>query len=94
MPNADPGKKPITIYEEGHPIQIPDRLGEYMHAALNKALDDDAQMKPWAEMSDWQKSDIASHVNDMSSWRGEGKVDTALADYFMEYYPHFHTLLA
>jgi hypothetical protein len=69
-------------------------LGENMHWALNKALPQGMELKPWAELNEEQKAQLIRHVNDMSSWRGEGKVDPALADYLLEYNPEFLEMMA
>ena len=69
-------------------------LGENMHWALNKALPQGMELKPWAELNEQQKALLIRHVNDMSSWRGEGRVDPALADYLLEYNPEFLDMMA
>ena len=79
------------LYEENKlEIQIMEE-GEGMHWALNKAIDD--ELKPWDQLDEQQKADLVLHVGDMSSWRGEGRVDPALADYILEYYPEFQEML-
>ena len=84
-------QKIIRIYEEGmRNVQFTNE-GEIMHWALNKALDD--ELKPWDQLDEQQQADIVLHVGDMSSWRGEGRVDPALADYLFENYPEFHGML-
>lgn len=62
-------------------------FGEDMHWALNKTLPQGMEPKPWAELNDEQKALLILHVSDMSSWRGEGRVHPALADYLLEYTP-------
>ena len=79
------------LYEEYKlEIQIMQE-GEGMHWALNKALDD--ELKPWGQLDEQQQADLVLHVGDMSSWRGEGRVDTALADDLFENYPEFYDML-
>ena len=51
------------------------------------------ELKPWDELDEQQQVDLVLHVNDMSSWRGEGRVDPNLAAYLFEHYPEFYKML-
>lgn len=68
--------------------------GEEMHWALNKALPQGMELKPWDELNEEQKALLILHVSDMSSWRAEGRVDPDLADYLLEYNPEFLDMMA
>ena len=67
--------------------------GEGMHWALNKALADGMELKPWDELDALQQANLVLHVEDMSSWREEGRVDPSLADDLFENNPEFHEML-
>lgn len=83
----------VRMYEENKlEIQVMDE-GEGMHWALNKALADGMELKPWDELDEQQQAALVLHVDDMSSWRGEGRVDPMLADDLFEHYPEFHEML-
>ena len=85
--NQSAGQNSIEILDiGGH--------GENMPWALNKALPQGMELKPWAELNEEQKALLILHVSDMSSWRGEGRVDPALADYLLEYNPQFLEIMA
>ena len=68
--------------------------GQDMHWALNKGLPQGMELKPWDELNEEQKALLIMHVSDMSSWRGEGRVDPDLADYLLEYNPEFLEMMA
>ena len=68
--------------------------GELMHWALNKALPDGMELKPWDDLNEEQKRLLILHVSDMSTWRGEGKVDANLADYLLEHNSEFLEMMA
>ena len=64
-----------------------------MRWALNKALADGMELKPWDQLDERQQADLVLHVGDMSSWRGEGRVDPVLAYDLFENYPEFYRML-
>ena len=62
--------------------------------ALNRVEPLGRQLKPWEELDEQQRAIIVQHVNDMSSWQAEGKVDPSDADLRFEAYPELRELLA
>ena len=66
----------------------------FLYDALNKAEPLGRQLKPWNELDVQQKATIVLHVNDMSLWRAESKVDPNDADERFENYPELRELLA
>lgn len=66
----------------------------FLYDALNKAEPLGRQLKPWDGLDEQQKATIVLHVNDMSSWRAESKVDPNDADERFENYPELRELLA
>lgn len=68
--------------------------GWFHYYALNKVDPLGRQMKPWDELSEEQRSLIVLHVNDMSLWRAEGKLDHTDTHQRFEAYPELRELLA
>ena len=60
--------------------QIREEPGWFHYDALNKVEPLGRQLKPWDELDEEQRSLIVLHVNDMSLWRAESKVDANDAD--------------
>ena len=67
--------------------RISNEPGWFHYDALNKAEPLGRQLKPWGELDEQQKATIVLHVNDMSLWRAEGKVDPSDADQRFESLP-------
>ena len=65
----------------------------FLYDALNKAEPLGRQLKPWDELDEQQKATIVRHVNDMSLWRAESKVDANDADERFRSYPELRELL-
>ena len=68
--------------------------GWFLYEALNKAEPLGRQLKPWEELDEEQRALIVLHVNDMSLWRAESKVDANDAYMRFEMYPELRELLA
>ena len=68
--------------------------GWFLYDALNRAEPLGRHLKPWDELDEQQRAIIVQHVNDMSSWQAEGKVDPSDADLRFEAYPELRELLA
>ena len=66
----------------------------FLYDALNQAGPLGRQLKPWDELDEQQRATIVLHVNDMSLWRAEGKVDPNDADLRFESYSELRELLA
>ena len=81
------------LYQENRLEILVMEEGKYMRRALNKALPNGMELKPWDELDAQQQANLVLHVEDMSSWRGEGRVDPNLADDLFENYPEFHEML-
>ncbi len=67
--------------------------GWFLYDALNQAEPLGRHLKPWDELDELQQAIIVQHVNDMSSWQAEGKVDPSDADLRFEGYPQLRELL-
>ena len=74
--------------------QISNDPDRFLYDALNQAEPLGRPLKPWDELDEQQRATIALHVNDMSSWRAESKVDPNDADLRFEMYPELRELLA
>ena len=68
--------------------------GWFHYDALNKVEPLGRQLKPWEDLDEQQRATIVLHVNDMSLWRAEEKVDPNDADLRFESYPELRDLLA
>ena len=68
--------------------------GWFLYEAMNKALPDDQQLKPWDELSETQRSTIVRQVRDMSSWQAESRVDPDDLATRLEHCPELRALLA
>ncbi len=66
----------------------------FLYDALNRAEPLGRQLKPWEDLDHRQRAAIVRHVNDMSSWRAEGKVDSSDADHRFNADPKLRELLA
>ena len=64
------------------------------HHALNRVEPLGRRLKPLEELDERQRALMALHVEDMSLWRAEGKVDPNDADERFESYPELRELLA
>lgn len=65
----------------------------FLYDAVSKALPDHT-LKPWDELSETQRAAIVLHVNDMSSWQADGKVDADDVAMRFEHCPELRELLA
>ena len=92
MSNDRDGQPFDSIFESFLP-PVSKEPGWFHYDALNKVDPLGRQMKPWDELGEEQRSLIVLHVNDMSQWRAEGKVDTADADLRFESDPELRKLL-
>ena len=68
--------------------------GWFLYDALNRAEPLGRHLKPWDELDEKQRAIIVQHVNDMSSWQAEGKVDPSDADVRFESCSQLRELLA
>ena len=62
-------KEISRLYNENRLEILVMEEGKYMRRALNKALADGMELKPWDELDEQQQSTLVLHVDDMSSWR-------------------------
>lgn len=66
----------------------------FLYDAMNKALPDDQQLKPWDELNETQRSAIVLQVQDMFSWQTESRVDPDDLATRLEHCPELRALLA
>ncbi len=89
-----PGKESLTDYVELLNWRLSNDPGWFLYDALNKVEPLGRQLKPWDELNEEQRALIILHVEDMSLWRAESKVEANEADIRFEMYPELRELLA
>lgn len=92
--SSDVNRQSPVDFSQSLLSQISDCPGWLQYDALNQAAPLGRHLKPWDELDEQQRTTIFLHVNDMSSWRAEGKVDPNDADLRFESYSELRELLA
>ena len=90
----NPVRDSLTDYIDLLHWRLDDDPGWFHYDALNKVEPLGRQLKPWEELDEEQRALITLHVEDMSLWRAEGKLDVNDAFERFQAYPELRELLA
>ena len=90
----DPNSQSLENFTESLIKRLDGEPDWIYHDALNKIEPLGRRLKPLDELDEGQRALMALHVNDMSLWRAESKVDPNDADERFESYPELRELLA
>lgn len=90
----NPSKQSFPDFAESLMQQLDDEPDWIYYDALNRVEPLGRRLKPLDELDERQRALMALHVNDMSLWRAEGKLDSNDTDQRFETYPELRELLA